>query len=53
MGGERSGDVDEVHHAAAEHVAESVGVVGEDGFDHFGFGSADGLARELCAGGRL
>jgi hypothetical protein len=34
MGGNRSRDVNQVHHAAAEDVAEDVRVVGKDDFDH-------------------
>ena len=39
IGGDGAGEIDEVHQATAEEVAERVGVVGEDNLSHFGLGA--------------
>jgi hypothetical protein len=46
MSGESACDVDQVHHAAAEHIAERIRVVGQNGLDHFRTRGADGLAGQ-------
>ena len=49
-GGERSGDVDQVHHAAAEHLAQRVSVVWQYSFDDFRTRRAYGFSREAGLG---
>ena len=45
-----SGDVDQVHHAAAQHFAERVGVVGKHRFDDFGTRRAYWFSRQAGLG---
>jgi hypothetical protein len=45
-GRERSGDIDQVHHAAAQHFAERVRVVGQHSLDDFGTRRAYRFSRQ-------
>jgi hypothetical protein len=52
IGGHGPDEVDKVHQAAAEQVAEGVGVVGQDELGHLGLGFGDfadrqGVSREF------
>jgi|SRR5579862_1374367 len=49
-GRERSGDVDQVHHAATQHFAERVGVVWQYRFDDFGTRRAYWFSRQAGLG---
>src|SRR6202789_804394 len=42
---ERSGDVNQMHHASAEHITQQIGVVRQHDFDDFRSRRADGLSR--------
>ena len=47
IGGDCAGEIDEVHEAAAEQVAERVGVVRENDLSHFGLGAGNGTHRRV------
>ena len=47
IGGDGAGEVDEVHEAAAEQIAEGVGVVGEDDLSHLGLGAGNGADERV------
>ncbi len=51
--GDRAGDVDQVHDAAAENVPQQIGVLGEDKFGHFRARRADGTAVRACFAERV
>ena len=44
---DRAGDVDEVHHGAAENETQRIGVVRQHHLHHFGGRSGGGLGREI------
>ena len=46
-GGHGSGEIDELHEAAAEEVAEGVGVAGEDDLGALGLGVGDGARGDF------
>ena len=48
IGGYGAGDVDEMHEAATEQVAEGVGVIRKDDFGHLGLGAGDGTDKRIC-----
>jgi hypothetical protein len=42
IGSDGAGEINEVHEAPAEEIAEGIGVVGEDNLGHFGLGACNG-----------
>ena len=47
IGGHGAGEVDEVHEAAAEQVAQGVGVVGQDDLSHLRLRAGDGARNRV------
>jgi hypothetical protein len=47
IGGHGAGEIDEVHEASAEQVAQRVGVVGQDDLSHLRLRAGDGAGRRV------